>query len=200
MQIGLVRVDSFKRFASVLKKRIEGCKHTIALERLARSCGMKGYLQLLEDSAHRCTGSPLVQGSSEELLADWKQRLGAEFSIDVDAVLSPDELEQWFGKVFVTREHLVVDRDDGCETVRHVVDPRLGEANWRDSEFRQWIQREVDRDKGPRTAEFLDDEVVDGEVRATSRSRRSFAQGSCPGVDLGASAIQRTAVCGGTHE
>lgn len=200
MKIGVIRLDAFKQMAKVLKRRIEGCKHMMALERLARSCGMKGYQQILEASAHRCAASPLVQGSREELLSEWRRRLGAAFSIDVDAVVTPDELEQWFGKVFVPRERLVIDRDEGCETVRHVVDPRLGEANWRDSEFRKWIQRQVDREKSPHPVEFLDDDTDEGEVRATGSSRRTSETGSRSGVDVETAARQRIAVFGGIDE
>ena len=165
MQIGLVRVDLFKRFASVLKKRIEGCRHTMALERLARSCGMKGYQQILDAATRRCAQSPLLEGSRDDLLAEWKRRLASEFLVDIASVLSADELDIWFGRVFTPRERLVIDRDGEFETVRHVVDPRLGAADWRDGEFRQWIQREVDRDRSPWRADFLDDDYDDeGEI------------------------------------
>ena len=149
MQIGLVRIESFKKFAFLLKTRIKGCKYMLTLEKLARSCGLKGYQQVLAASAKRCAASPIAPGSGEELLSEWKRRLGKEFSIDVDSVLTPVELKAWFCRVFVPQEQLVIDRDGECETVRHVVDPRLGAADWQDAEFRHWIQREVDSERGP---------------------------------------------------
>jgi hypothetical protein len=141
-----------------------------------------------------------VHGSREELLAEWARRLEAEFSMDVSAVLTSDELEPWFGRVFVPRERLVVDLDGGCETVRHIVDPRLDDANWRDSEFRQWIQREVDRGKGPQPAEFSDEDTDDGEASATGSSRATTKTGIVSVGSFSAAVGQCTVVHGGSNE
>lgn len=160
MQVGLVRVDALKRLAAVMKKRVEGCKHTTALRMLARSCGFDSYDHLLDAVASGCPRDQLLQDSQEELVEAWRLRLDVEFGLDVTSILSAQELDSWFRRVFVPRDALAgLEADEERETVRQVIDPRLYEADWRDSEFRHWIQRQVDRERGhrPVPADFRDD-------------------------------------------
>lgn len=150
MHIGLVKLSSFKSLASLLKKRVEGCKHSAALESLAQACGAACYQHVLDVATGRRAPSPLLAGTQSELVEEWKRRLDSAFGVDVGSILSVDELDVWFKRVFVPRGMLVVDHGDDCQSVRHAVDPRLGAADWRDAEFRQWLHCMVDRSSGQR--------------------------------------------------
>lgn len=159
MQVGLARVDAVKRLAGVMKKRVEGCKHYAALDKVARSGGSRSYQHLLVAAVGGGPCDRSLEGSREELVEAWKRLLDVEFGIDVRSVLSTDEIDKWFERMFVPRAALAVDVEGEVETARQVVDPRLYEADWRDNEFRQWIQRQVERERGhrPDPVGFKDD-------------------------------------------
>lgn len=144
MKIGIVKVDAFKKMAWAVKKRIEGCKHTQALGHLARACGMKNYHEVLAICANGLPTDELMQGSRDELIEAWTVRIARQFGVAIDTILTVEEIDFWFTKVFVDRDRLVADAEVDDVVIKEIHDPRLEAANWRDAEFRQWVQGVVD--------------------------------------------------------
>ncbi len=182
MKIGIVRVDAFKKMAWAMKKRIEGCKHRQALDKLARACGMKHYHEVLEIRENGLATELLVQGSRDELITAWTERITNEFGINIGTVFAAEGLDVWFTRVFVDRARLVADVDADDALVKEVHDPRLEASNWRDAEFRQWVQGVVDLEtlsSRPRADEQLDgdnsDEASSGPSDATGHLSRTSA-------------------------
>ena len=143
--IGIVKLEALKRLAKVLRKAIPGCKHTHALENLARASGMKNYNELCLVAMGYETPWALMEGSHDELVYAWTSQLSAEFRIDITSVLSIDEIDVWFGRVFASRDRLMSDAESAEPSLVVVRDPQLEAANWRDAEFRQWVQGAVEK-------------------------------------------------------
>lgn len=173
MKIGIVRVDAFKKMAWAMKKRIEGCKHRQGLDKLAKACGMKHYHEVLEIRENGLATELLMQGSRDELLAAWSDRITNEFGVDVGTIFDAEELDMWFTRVFVDRSRLVADVDAEDAVVKEVHDPRLEAANWRDAEFRQWLQGVVDLE-APRSRPLADEH--DGDDADDSSTGQSGTQ------------------------
>lgn len=165
MKIGIVNLNAFKRMASAMKKSA-GCKHCHALENLARACGMKNYREIQEISDNRLPADRLMQGSRDELINIWRERITEEFDIDIDigTIFTVEELDVWFSRVFVDRNPQVVDVDVNDVSLKQVRDPQLEAANWHDAEFRRWIRGVVDLEtqgSRPRANVQLDDDESD---------------------------------------
>lgn len=146
MQIGFIRVDSFKFMAKTIRKRIQGCNHSYALEQLSRACGMENYHHLLKATGSGIAKSSLLSGDRSELIDYWEQRISAEFSIECRTVLSSEEIETWFDRVFVPREQLATNENGLLSIVEQIVDPKLQSNQWNDAEFHQRLLREISRE------------------------------------------------------
>jgi len=175
MKIGIVRVEAFKKMAWAVKKRIEGCKHHQALDKLARACGMNHYQEILEIRENGLPTELLMQDSRDELMGVWVERITEQFGVDIATVFNDQELDAWFTRVFVDRAWLVADVDADDDLVKEVHDPRLEAANWRDAEFRQWLQRVVELEMPD--SRPLVDEQEDGDDSDEASTGQSGMQG-----------------------
>jgi hypothetical protein len=156
MKVGIVRVDAFKKMAWLVKKRIPGCKHSRALDSLGRACGMKSYREVLDIREIGLPTEQLMPASREELINVWRDRIGRQFDVDIDTIFTAGELNIWFAKVFVPQDQLVADAEAHDIVMKEISDPRLEAANWRDAEFRQWVQSVVDLEISRSRPEKLD--------------------------------------------
>lgn len=171
MKIGIVRVDAFKKMAWAMKKRIEGCKHHQALDKLARACGMKHFHEVLEIREKGLPTELLMQDSRDELMGVWVERITEQFGVDIGSIFNEQELDAWFGRVFVDRARLAADVDADDVLVKEIHDPRLESANWRDAEFRQWLQGVVELEMpGSRPVAEDQDKGDDSDEASTGQS------------------------------
>ena len=147
-RIGIVRLESFKRMATAIKKAL-GIKHSYALANLSMACGMVSYheLRTLILERAQCVDQ-LLPGSNEERLETWRDQLAEAFGADIEEALGLACLQEWFGKVFAARVGAGGEYLQEEETpVQPTRDPGLDAGNWRDAEFRRWIHQLVDAPK-----------------------------------------------------
>ncbi len=140
-RLGIVRLEAVKRMSVALKKAL-GIQYGHALERLSRACGMASYHELRTLAVERRQrADQFASGTDEELLIAWRAQLSEAFDASVDVVLGSDVVDVWFRRVFVPRARLVEESSVGeASAAGRVVDQELEASNWRDAEFRAWVE------------------------------------------------------------
>ena len=136
---------------------------------------MNHYQEILEIRENGLPTELLMQDSRDELMGVWVERITEQFGVDIGTVFNDQELDAWFTRVFVDRAWLVADVDADDDLVKEVHDPRLEAANWRDAEFRQWLQRVVELEMPD--SRPLVDEQEDGDDSDEASTGQSGMQG-----------------------
>jgi hypothetical protein len=122
MQIGFVHSYSFKLLAKIIKKRFANCKHNQALEGLARACGLRNFSEVRDSWNSGVPESSLMSGTREVLLLEWKSSLSTQFSIDIHEILSDEELDTWYDRLFFPRVQLSEGRDGFLTLIEPLAD------------------------------------------------------------------------------